>query len=66
MEKLMKAKDIADWFDMDVQRVYELTRRDLLPHIQVADRQYRYSPSAIQRWINEGGTTKEVKNNVAN
>ena len=66
MEKLKTAKEISELLNLNPQRIYELTRRDLLPHIQIADRQYRYSESAIQKWIDEGGTQKEGERDAAN
>lgn len=55
MDKILKAKQVAEWLGIDVQRVYEITRRDLFPHIKIADRQYRYSETAIQKWLENGG-----------
>jgi len=55
MEKILLAKDVATWLSVDVQRIYELTRRNLLPHVKIGDRQYRYSETAVQRWLEQGG-----------
>jgi len=66
MEKILQAKEVGEWLNIDVQRVYEITRRGLLPHIKIADRQYRYSQSAIQKWIDEGGTQKEGEHDATN
>jgi hypothetical protein len=67
LEKLMTAKDITEVFDIDLQRVYSLTRRNLLPTVKLGDRQYRYSRQAIERFIEGGGNQKsENENNGGN
>jgi excisionase family DNA binding protein len=35
---------------------YELTREHRLPFIQLGDRQYRYSESALLAWLDRGGS----------
>jgi predicted site-specific integrase-resolvase len=55
LEKLMTAKDITEVFGIELQRVYELTRRKLLPCVVLGERQYRYSKTAIERFIENGG-----------
>jgi excisionase family DNA binding protein len=59
MEKILLAKDVAKWLNVNLQRVYELTRRGLLPHIKIGDRQYRYLQSAIETWLKAGGNQDE-------
>ncbi len=54
-QKILTADEVADVLRVNRQRVYELTRRDLLPHIKIADRQYRYLESAILEWLEKGG-----------
>ncbi len=58
LEKLMTAKDITEVFGIELQRVYELTRRKLIPVVVLGDRQYRYSRQAIARFIENGGNQK--------
>ncbi|MBA3632624.1 MAG: helix-turn-helix domain-containing protein [Acidobacteria bacterium] len=65
LEKLMTAKDITEVFGIELQRVYELTRRKLLPCVRLGKRQYRYSRQAIERFIADGGN-QEKENNGGN
>ncbi len=63
-EKLMTANEVKDIFGIELQRVWELTRRKLLPTVKLGDRQYRYSRQAIERFIADGGNTdNEVSEN---
>lgn len=62
MEKILKAKDVSEWLGIDVQRVYELTRRGLLPHVKIGDRQYRYVERDIEEWLRGGGNKDEFRN----
>lgn len=64
LEKLMTAKDITEVFGIELQRVYELTRRKLLPCVLLGERQYRYSREAIEKFIADGGNRQsEVSEN---
>lgn len=54
--KLLKAEAVAEILDVTKARVYELTREKKIPFIQVGDRQYRYSETAILNWIERGGS----------
>ena len=53
--KLLKAEKVAEILDVTKARVYELTREKRIPFIQVGERQYRYSETAIMNWIENGG-----------
>jgi excisionase family DNA binding protein len=52
--RMWQAPEVADRLDVNRDRVYELTRLDILPHIRIG-RQYRYDPDAIEAWIARGG-----------
>ena len=54
-EKLLTASDVSEVLQIDLQRVYDLTRRKLLPVVVLGERQYRYSRQAIERFIENGG-----------
>ncbi len=54
-EKLLTATDVSEVLQIDLQRVYSLTRRKLLPTVKLGERQYRYSKQAIERFIENGG-----------
>jgi excisionase family DNA binding protein len=62
--KLLKAEKVAEMLDVSKQRVYELTRERKIPFIQVGDRQYRYSETAIHSWIENGGSIEHTGENV--
>lgn len=60
--KLLKAETVAEILDVTKARVYELTREKQIPFIQVGERQYRYSETAILNWIENGGNQDEREN----
>ena len=60
--KLLKAEKVAEILDVTKARVYELTREKQIPFIQVGERQYRYSETAILDWIERGGSQDETEN----
>lgn len=65
LEKLMTAKEITEVFGIELQRVYELTRKKKLPCVVLGERQYRYSRQAIENFITQGGNQeKAVSENV--
>jgi hypothetical protein len=55
-QQLKDAKWVAQTFDLPLQRVYDLTRRKVIPAVQIL-RQYRYDPQALAEWANRGGTS---------
>lgn len=63
-QKLLKAEKVAEILDVPKQRVWELTRERKIPFIQVGDRQYRYSETAIISWIQNGGSIEQTGENV--
>lgn len=56
MDQLKDAKWVAQTFDLPLQRVYELTRREILPAVRIL-RQVRYDPQALAEWASGGGTS---------
>jgi hypothetical protein len=64
-QQLKDAKWVAQTFDLPLQRVYDLTRRKVIPAVQIL-RQYRYDPEALAEWAKRGGTGQgEVPNAAA-
>ena len=59
--RLIKADKVAEILDVSKQRVYELTRERRIPFIQLGDRQYRYSETALQAWLEDGGSNGQSK-----
>lgn len=53
--KLKTAQWVSEFLDIKLPRVYELTREKKIPFVQIGERQYRYSESALQNWIENGG-----------
>ncbi len=62
LENLMTANDVSEILQIDLQRVYSLTRKKLLPTVKLGDRQYRYSKQAIERFIENGGNRQSEVN----
>jgi hypothetical protein len=57
MEQQFKdAKWVAGTFGLPVQRVYDLTRKKVIPAVRIL-RQYRYDPEALAEWAKRGGTS---------
>ena len=54
-QQLKDAKWVAQTFDLPLQRVYDLTRRKVIPAVQIR-RQYRYDPQVLAEWAKHGGT----------
>lgn len=51
--------------DIKLARVYELTREEKIPFVQIGERQYRYSEQALMNWIANGGNRNDdVKENA--
>ena len=59
--RLIKADKVAEILDVSTQRVYELTRENRIPFIKIGDRQYRYSETALQAWLEDGGSNGQSK-----
>lgn len=55
-QQFKDAKWVAETFDLPLQRVYDLTRRKVIPAVQIL-RQYRYDPEALSEWAKRGGTS---------
>jgi hypothetical protein len=53
--KLLKASELAELFQVSVNRIYELVRTRCLPAMTLGDHQLRFDPIAVRRWLDEGG-----------
>lgn len=60
--KLLTVKEVCEILDLKPARVYELTREKKIPFVQIGERQYRYSESALIKWIENGGN-REAQGN---
>jgi excisionase family DNA binding protein len=54
--KLLKAPELAEYFQVSQDRVYELIRSHGLPAIELGRHQFRFDPVAVRRWLDTGGT----------
>jgi hypothetical protein len=54
-QQLKDAKWVAKTFGLPLQRVYDLSRRAVIPAVRIL-RQYRYDPEALADWAKRGGT----------
>ena len=53
--QILIAEEVAKLLRVDKQRVYELVRTNKLPFIRVGQRQYRFSKTAVEKWLEAGG-----------
>ena len=60
MEKLIRAPEVARMFQLPLPRVYELTRKGVIPAVKML-RQYWYSPSRLREWAKAGGTPLDAE-----
>lgn len=60
--KLLTVKEVGKILDLKPSRIYELTREKKIPFVQIGERQYRYSETALANWIESGGN--QPKNNT--
>jgi len=61
--KLLTVLEVAEILDLKPARIYELTRERKIPFVQIGERQYRYSETALTNWIENGGN--QVKQNAS-
>ncbi len=54
-QKLLTVKEVGEILDLKPARIYELTRERKIPFVQIGERQYRYSETALTNWIANGG-----------
>lgn len=52
---MLTAQAVAEILAVPQHRVYELTRRGVLPHVRIG-RQVRYPQDRLRDWIEAGGT----------
>ena len=52
---LLTAKEVAAEWQIPLSRVYELTRKGLIPHLKLGARQLRFDPDLLRDWKAQGG-----------
>jgi excisionase family DNA binding protein len=55
-QQLKDAKWVAETLGLPLQRIYDLTRKKVIPAVRIL-RQYRYDPEALSEWAKRGGTS---------
>jgi len=64
MQKLLNAQEVADILGIDVQRIWNLVRNNLLPCVRLGERQLRFSAQELENFIAAGGNQqREVREN---
>ena len=59
--EITDAAGLARWLGLGKQRIYELCRTDPeFPVIVLGQRQYRFSKTAVEKWLDRGGNKKDV------
>lgn len=58
LPRLLTATEVAEQTGLPLSSVYELTRRDMIPHVKLG-RAYRYSAPAVAEWIEAGGAADD-------
>jgi excisionase family DNA binding protein len=53
---LLTATEVADMLRVSRARVYDLVRRNLIPSVQIGQRQVRFEEEALNYWIAGGGS----------
>lgn len=53
-KKLVGVKEIAEVLDVSTQRVYEMARQNIIPHVRLG-RVVKFDPERIEQWIEAGG-----------
>lgn len=63
-QKLLTVKEVSKILDLKVPRIYELTRENKLPStVKIGERQYRYSETGLNDWIQRGGNREQNSEN---
>lgn len=62
-QKLLTVKEVSEILDLKPARIYELTRQKKIPFVQIGERQYRYSSTALTNWIEQGGNQEKINAN---
>jgi excisionase family DNA binding protein len=59
-QEILIAEEATQLLRVSKQRLYELSRTNQIPVIRIGQRQFRYSKSALEKWLENGGNTKSV------
>ena len=53
--RLLDAKEVAEILQVNLQRIYELTRLGVLPSVRIGPKQIRFEETRLMQWIAHGG-----------
>jgi hypothetical protein len=53
--RLLTAQNVSAWWQLPLQRVYELARQGTIPHVRI-NRQLRFDELELTKWLRDGGT----------
>ena len=59
LNRLLKARELAETWEEPTWKVYECVREHGLPAIRFG-RALRFDPVAVQRWLDNGGTASRA------
>jgi excisionase family DNA binding protein len=57
--EILVADEAAALLRVSRQRIYELARTKKIPTIRLGVRQFRFSKSALENWLANGGNTED-------
>jgi len=63
MERMLTVKDLAEYFSVSEDRIYQLTREGILPHFRLG-RTIRYSSAALEKFVAEGGKARSDRSST--
>lgn len=67
MTKLLNVREVAEILNLKPARIYELSREGKLPFlVKIGDRQYRYHPQGLERYMANGGNRERESGEVEN
>ena len=66
MERLLKASQVAEKYQLPLARVYELVRLEVLPYVRFGERQLRFDEEVLNAWIKNGGLQKASETESTN
>ncbi|HZD52677.1 MAG TPA: helix-turn-helix domain-containing protein [Woeseiaceae bacterium] len=61
LPRLLTAREVAEATRLPLSTVYELSRRGEIPTVRIGGRTLRFAAPAIRSWIEEGGSSGDVR-----
>ena len=57
--KLITGQEAAEMLSIGLQRLYELVRQGVIPHVKIGSRQLRFDSNELQAWAKNGGAVAD-------